>query len=701
MSEINKKPSYSLPKFVFKIRQNNSLSELDNKFRQNDSLHELDDKEQNDSLHEFDDKEQNHPLPEFEKYEKNGYKLFLNYFYFFPNFNECGNEYGDEHGDENGIEYGDENGDENKEKSYDEFDINKINEYLISDYCWIIDNRDGLNKKKIIFKPFFNFELKNCPNNFITSFDTIIFSNCDNLNNSLLDMKKKFELPKIFLNYNCRPNQKLENYILNIDKCYICDSIKCLCGDSIYFKQCVHSLNLVRKFKDLDEHIKIANTYSKFDKLLNFDVDLNNLEYLDLGDSYDHNIKFINLKTSNDNISKTRLDKRKSLKISKYIDNYIKGATKYYEETKTKHESRLFVENLKYLVLGNYFNSEIIFKSVLDKLTHLTLGKSFDQQLDLDFLPNLEWLKIGDNFNSKIKNLPKKLIFLFLGNHYNQELDLKDNLNLKFLELGDNFNKNIRLNNNILFVKFGDKFNKYIALHDIVSDEIVLPESLVHIEFGDSFNKKIKLNKNLTHLILGNNFNQYLEISENLEYLMVGNAFNHKLEITKNLTWLRLGNDFNQVVIVNPNSTNTKYKLHCLEFGNSYNHNIDLSYFNNLVFLKFGSEFNHPVNLLNLIKLKYLIFGREFNKQINLLNHIDDNILSNYLYSLEYLEFGDFFNKPLELNHNLKHLKLGRNFNNFIKINENLIKLEFGFFFNKDFKIDKNIDHLNLQIYLK
>ena len=154
--------------------------------------------------------------------------------------------------------------------------------------------------------------------------------------------------------------------------------------------------------------------------------------------------------------------------------------------------------NLKSLVLGSEFNKEIKKNRLPASLTHLTLGRDFNNAI---ILPGkLTHLSLGRNFNRPIsfvneglthltfdtdssfdqvigeKDLPNSLTHLYFGYDYNQELKrgvLKHNL--KHLEFGFSYNQNILAN--------------------------VLPSSLTHLTIGGFFNKAIaKLPVSLTHL---------------------------------------------------------------------------------------------------------------------------------------------------------------------------------------------------------
>lgn len=97
--------------------------------------------------------------------------------------------------------------------------------------------------------------------------------------------------------------------------------------------------------------------------------------------------------------------------------------------------------NLKEILIGNTFNSELILPDSVEKilfsqssnfniqiknypakLTHLTFGFKYNQSIDN--LPQLlKYLKFGSNFNQQINNLPNKLEYLFLDYYFNQNLD--------------------------------------------------------------------------------------------------------------------------------------------------------------------------------------------------------------------------------------------------------------------------------------
>jgi hypothetical protein len=226
--------------------------------------------------------------------------------------------------------------------------------------------------------------------------------------------------------------------------------------------------------------------------------------------------------------------------------------------------------NLKELTLGNEFNQNMVTFPI--SLTELTFGFHFNQNIEdsISNLVNLIKLTFGGRFNQNIERLSRlvNLKELTFGNEFNQNIEnsLSTLVNLKELTVGDNFNQNIgTINLKELIV--GRDFNKNMVG--------TLPISLIKLTFRDNFtNKYIPI----THGPIQYNQKQY----------------NQKLE----------------------NSLSTLVNLQELNFGYSFNENINMCVFPiSLIKLTFGTFFNQNIGnrLSRLVNLKELTFGNNFN----------------------------------------------------------------------------------------
>ena len=172
----------------------------------------------------------------------------------------------------------------------------------------------------------------------------------------------------------------------------------------------------------------------------------------------------------------------------------------------------------KYSITLNNLNNLQNF-SLVNNLTHLSLGDSFNQSVD-ELPLGLKYLSLGNAFNQSVDNLPSGLKYLSLGDSFNQSVNNLPS-GLTHLSLGDSFNKYInKLPSGLTHLSLGDSFNKSIdklplnlleLYLGLIFDKTInnLPKSLrkMHFSPGSYFNNSVdKLPSGLTHLILGYNF---------------------------------------------------------------------------------------------------------------------------------------------------------------------------------------------------
>jgi len=296
-----------------------------------------------------------------------------------------------------------------------------------------------------------------------------------------------------------------------------------------------------------------------------------------------------------------------------------------------------FPPHMTHLVLGYSFNQNIddlIINLVQQKitLTHITFGDLFDQSVEKLVLlsVSLQSIIFGKYFKQAFDNIHefKSLIRLDFGLRTHHSIDLQGLPSLKHLQLG-NCN-NIRLMKKkfvlppfLTHLKFGYFFDSPV-------DHIKLPASLTHLSFGQCFNQPV----------------DKLELPVKLKYLEFGESFDqpvHNLILPESLTDLIFVNSFNQPI------DNLKLplsgSLRCLKFGDEFDQPIDklkLDLQESLKELDFGQDFNQPVDKLKLPmqgSFKQLSFGRQFNQPI------DKLILPS---SLIQLKFGFHFKQRID-----------------------------------------------------
>lgn len=93
-------------------------------------------------------------------------------------------------------------------------------------------------------------------------------------------------------------------------------------------------------------------------------------------------------------------------------------------------------QQLKCLVLGEWFNLSVTGLSLPETLEVLVFGNHFNRYFDLKLPVSLKFLSFGNEFNQNLSDLSRlsQLRFLILGSNFNQNLRLPESL--KFLVLG-------------------------------------------------------------------------------------------------------------------------------------------------------------------------------------------------------------------------------------------------------------------------
>lgn len=138
--------------------------------------------------------------------------------------------------------------------------------------------------------------------------------------------------------------------------------------------------------------------------------------------------------------------------------------------------------------------------------THLIFGYDFNQDIDINILPNtITHITFGNSFDKEIKPkaLPKSLTHLVFGYNFNRILEKKSlPVSLTHLTFGLKYDRIIKpkvLPKSLIYLFFGHMFNQEI-------EENVLPKSLKYLLFGNYYDRKIRydvLPKSLIHLNIG------------------------------------------------------------------------------------------------------------------------------------------------------------------------------------------------------
>ena len=280
-----------------------------------------------------------------------------------------------------------------------------------------------------------------------------------------------------------------------------------------------------------------------------------------------------------DTITKTILSTNLTLDLSKYpqlkklycnndnvtkIINIPDTLTHLILSVRSKFYS---IDNLQFINKSKKINK-------LDKITHLSLGYHFNQELNYYSLKSLKCLTISTCFNHEINNLHQ------VYSVSEQRVQFCCPLTLKYLIFSN-----------------GSIFNK--SLNN-------LPFELSHLIFSgllSYFNQKIdNLPYGLNYLHLSNEFNQEINnLPISLEYLLLRNKFDQKINnLPNNLVYFSTGTKFNQEINNLPNS------LFYLEFSDISHFNQTINNLpNSLKRIRFGNKFKQLVNMLPF-SIKYI-----------------------------------------------------------------------------------------------
>ncbi|EGC31226.1 hypothetical protein DICPUDRAFT_156955 [Dictyostelium purpureum] len=286
------------------------------------------------------------------------------------------------------------------------------------------------------------------------------------------------------------------------------------------------------------------------------------------------------------------------------------------------------------------------------------------------------------------KLIPENTIELLLDlNKKIKEDSLQTNgcSNIKVLKLSRKFKNEINphcLPSSIEKLIFYGDYNFPIFKESNHSN--VLPGNLKYLDLGFGFNQIIPagcLPNTLVSLKFSRNFNQVLQVKclpESLQILEIGENY-----LNKNLEGVEFGDNFNQKeLFLNNGLKKLKFNLH-------FNSNEFLEKkHDGLEWLEFGNAYDKPVdNIMNFKNLKNLKFGFGFNQDIKGLPK-----------RLEHLHLGFRFNQSLNFLKKLKQLRnftFSKNYESIIRYDQllnlsSLIELNFSNDFNQSLVILNN-----------
>ena len=216
-------------------------------------------------------------------------------------------------------------------------------------------------------------------------------------------------------------------------------------------------------------------------------------------------------------------------------------------------------------------------------------------------LPNIYYLKMGENFNQKINNLPQ-LNILHLQHYFNQFIDYFPS-SLKILDLSAcSFNKK---GNNIPNSMINIKLSMYgeINKYPYLLDKLYIKYFLQRRSIGKNYSVKQK--NNYVHLKL-------------LKELKIENTYYTKIDyLPPLLKKLTVGSKFNAKFTSYPKT------LIELEFGELYNQSIN-NLPDSIIKLKLGEYFNQKI--IKLPKSLEYITINNCEEKIKNVKQINDNI---------------------------------------------------------------------------
>lgn len=161
-------------------------------------------------------------------------------------------------------------------------------------------------------------------------------------------------------------------------------------------------------------------------------------------------------------------------------------------------------------------------------------------------------IDFGNNFNSKIKNLPSTVEEIILGNEFNQSVDYLP-INLKIIKFGEKFNQDI---SNLPFglerIIFGKDFNQDISN---------LPNSIKFIQFDWSgcFSHQIfRFPNNLEEIYFNNSFsNSNIEFPSGVKKILLGTNFSKPINLPSKLEKIKLCSKYKYLTLINSLSINS------------------------------------------------------------------------------------------------------------------------------------------------
>ena len=281
---------------------------------------------------------------------------------------------------------------------------------------------------------------------------------------------------------------------------------------------------------------------------------------------------------------------------------------------------------LKSLTFPGRFNqsfNRVDLQAGLPGLQSLTLGREFNQSLDVKLPDSLQSLTFGDSFNQRLDQvaLPKNLQSLTFGACFSQSLD------------------QITLPCSLESCTFGKRLEE--SLH-----QVTLPSTLKSLTFSACFNQTldtVNLPTGLQSLTFGDRFNQSLDevdFPAGLESLTFGDRFNQSLDevrLPSGLKSLTFGYQFNRKLdnVLLPTG------LRSLTFGAYFDQSLEnVNFPNCLENLILGDRFNQSFQRVKLPEgLQSLTFGFQFHQSL-------DDV--HFPSGLQSLTFGDSFNQSLE-----------------------------------------------------
>ena len=148
--------------------------------------------------------------------------------------------------------------------------------------------------------------------------------------------------------------------------------------------------------------------------------------------------------------------------------------------------------------MGNSFNKPL--NNLPNTIENLTLGNSYDIQLDFNTLNNLSKLNLGDSYNHELNLENSKIYELKLGKSFNSNIDLQNDFLNNFLSLNifinnNEYNLNKTLNEK-LYIKLPNNYGTqcFVNIHMLL-DINVIRERLNFIDIDEDTEDLIKLHK--------------------------------------------------------------------------------------------------------------------------------------------------------------------------------------------------------------